>query len=176
LLATCAPIALFTDADLSTPLEEIPRLLRDLVRGDLDVALGSRALDRRLIGVRQPRRREFAGRAFNVVLRLATKLPFWDTQCGFKAFRMSVCRPLLEVGTIDGFGFDIELLYEARRAGLRMREIPVRWDHHDGSKVNCLRDGVRMLRDIVTVRMRGATGFYDAGVSLAGAAARLNGA
>jgi len=171
LLAAGAPFALFTDADLSTPIDEIPRILDALVSGVADVTFGSRALDRRLIGVHQPRRREWAGRAFNVVLRLATGLPFLDTQCGFKAFRMSVCRPLLEAGTIDGFGFDIELLYEAHRAGLRMREIPVRWNHHDGSKVRCLRDGVRMLRDIATVRRRGAAGVYDAGIHLAEAAA-----
>jgi len=171
LLAARAPIALFADADLSTPIDEMPKLLLELTQGGADVAFGSRALDRRLIGVHQPRRRELAGRVFNLVLRLATGMPFWDTQCGFKAFRMSVCRPLVEAGTIDGFGFDIELLYEAYRAGLRMREIPVRWDHCDGSKVSCLRDGFRMLRDIASVRRRGADGAYDEGIHLAGAAA-----
>lgn len=171
LLEAKAPFALFSDADLSTPIGELPKLLPCLTRGDADVAFGSRALDRSLIGTRQPRRRELAGRAFNVVLRLATALPFHDTQCGFKAFRMSVCRPLVEAGTIEGFGFDIELLYEAYRAGLRLREIPVRWNHCEGSKVSCLRDGARMLRDIVTVRKRGASGVYDRGIHLAGAAA-----
>lgn len=172
LLAARAPYALFSDADLSTPISEMPKLLKELVDGGADLTFGSRALDRRLIGVHQPRRRELGGRAFNLVLRLATGLPFWDTQCGFKAFRMSVCRPLVEAGTIDGFGFDIELLYEAHRAGLRLREIPVRWDHRDGSKVNFLRDGSRMLRDVLTVRKRGARGFYDEGIHRAGAAAR----
>jgi dolichyl-phosphate beta-glucosyltransferase len=172
LQAAQAPYALFSDADLSTPISELPKLLKILVDGDADVTFGSRALDRGLIGVHQPRRRELGGRVFNFVLRLATGLPFWDTQCGFKAFRMSVCRPLVEAGTIDGFGFDIELLYEAHRAGLRMREIAVRWDHCDGSKVNFLRDGSRMLRDVLTVRKRGARGFYDEGIHLADAAAR----
>ena len=161
LLAARAPIALFTDADLSTPIDEMPELVRDLVEGDADLTFGSRALDRSLIGIRQPRRRDWGGRAFNLVLRLATGLPFWDTQCGFKAFRMNVCRPLVEAGTIDGFGFDVELLYEAHRAGLRMHEIAVRWDHRDGSKVHFLRDGSRMLRDVITVRSRGAGGLYD---------------
>jgi dolichyl-phosphate beta-glucosyltransferase len=174
LLAARAPIALFSDADLSTPIEEMPKLVQDLVEGDADLTFGSRALDRSLIGVRQPRRRELGGRAFNAVLRLATGLPFWDTQCGFKAFRMSVCRPLIEAATIDRFGFDIELLYEAHRADLRLREIPVRWDHRDGSKVHFLRDGSRMLRDILTVRRRGARGYYDQGIRLAGAAAGGN--
>lgn len=174
LLAARAPFALFTDADLSTPITEMPALLRDLIDGRADVTFGSRALDRGLIGVHQPRRRELGGRAFNVVLRLATGLPFLDTQCGFKAFRMSVCRPLLEAGSIDGFGFDIELLYEAHRAGLRMREIPVRWNHCDGSKVNFLQDGARMLRDIMAVRRRGSEGFYDHGIQRALLAARLD--
>ena len=172
LLAARAPFALFSDADLSTPMVEMAKLVDRLSDGSADLAFGSRALDRSLIGVHQPRRRELGGRAFNFVLRLVTGLPYWDTQCGFKAFRMSVCRPLIEDGTIDGFGFDIELLYEAHRAGLRMSEIPVRWDHRDGSKVNFLRDGVRMLCDVVTVRKRGALGFYDRGIHLAGVAAR----
>jgi hypothetical protein len=147
------------------------KLLEPLARGDADVTFGSRALNRRLIGVHQPWRREWAGRAFNLVLRLATGLPFLDTQCGFKAFRLGVCRPLLEAGTIDGFGFDIELLFEAHRAGLRLSEIPVRWNHCEGSKVRCLRDGTRMLTDIATVRRRSAAGAYDSGIRLAGAAA-----
>jgi len=172
LTAARAPYAVFSDADLSTPIEELPRLLSTLENGEADVAFGSRALDRSLIGVRQSRFREIAGRAFNVVLRLATALPFKDTQCGFKAFRMSVCRPLIEAGTIDGFGFDIELLYEAHRAGLRIREIPVRWNHCDGSKVNMLRDGLRMLRDIYTVRLRGVGGAYDSAVHRSGVIAR----
>jgi glycosyltransferase involved in cell wall biosynthesis len=161
LLAARAPIALFTDADLSTPIAELPKLVAEIVEGKADLTFGSRALDRSLIGTHQPRYREWGGRAFNLVLRLATALPYWDTQCGFKAFRMSVCRPLIDAGTIDGFGFDVELLYEAHRAGLRMQEIPVRWDHRDGSKVHFLRDGSRMLRDAITVRSRGAGGRYD---------------
>ena len=161
LLAARAPIALFTDADLSTPISELPKLVTEIVEGRADVTFGSRALDRSLIGTHQPPYREWGGRAFNLVLRLATALPYWDTQCGFKAFRMSVCRPLIDAGTIDGFGFDVELLYEAHRAGLRLQEIPVRWDHRDGSKVHFLRDGSRMLRDAITVRSRGAGGRYD---------------
>ena len=172
LLAARAPFALFSDADSSTPIGEMPKLLTDLVSGDADVTFGSRALDRSLIGVHQPRRRELGGCAFNLALRLATGLPFSDTQCGFKAFRMSVCRPIIEAATIDGFGFDIELLYAAHRAHLRLREVPVRWNHCDGSKVRFLRDGARMLTDVVTVRTRGARGFYDAGIRMADAAAR----
>src|SRR5205085_4146680 len=108
LIAASAPVALFTDADLSTPITEIPKLITPIERGEYDLTFGSRALDRSLIGVHQPWRREQGGRVFNLIVRLATGLPFWDTQCGFKAFRLNVCRPLLEAATIDRFGFDVE--------------------------------------------------------------------
>jgi hypothetical protein len=123
--------------------------------GELDVAFGSRALDRNLIGQHQPWRREQGGRIFNLIVRLATGLPFWDTQCGFKAFRLDLVRPILEKAKTDGFGFDVELLYLARKAHLRMREIPVRWNHYEGSKVDFARDSLRMLREIAALRLRG---------------------
>jgi dolichyl-phosphate beta-glucosyltransferase len=152
LLAAQKPIGLFFDADLSTPLEEIPKLIGPVVNGEVDIAFGSRALNRRLIGNRQPWRREQAGRVFNLIVRLATGLPFWDTQCGCKAFRLRVCRPIIEAAHLDGFAFDVELLYLGERAGLRLREIPVRWNHHEGSKVRFIRDSLRMLREIATLR------------------------
>jgi glycosyltransferase involved in cell wall biosynthesis len=152
LLAAKNPIGLFSDADFSTPIEEAPRLIEPIAAGDLDVAFGSRALDRTLTGNRQPWRREQGGRVFNLIVRLATGLPFWDTQCGFKAFRLDVFRPILEQANTEGFGFDVELLYLAKNAGLRLREIPVRWNHHDGSKVNVLRDSVRMVREVMALR------------------------
>ena len=152
LLAATKPIGLFSDADLSTPIEEAPKLIAPISAGELDVTFGSRALDRSLIGHRQPWRREQGGRVFNLIVRLATGLPFWDTQCGFKAFRLDVFRPILEAAKTDGFGFDVELLYLARKANLRMREIPVRWNHNEGSKVSFLRDSVRMLGEIAALR------------------------
>src|SRR4051812_4997968 len=152
LLAASRPIGLFSDADFSTPIEEAPKLIDPIAAGALDVAFGSRALDRSLIGHRQPWRREQGGRVFNLIVRLATGLPFWDTQCGFKAFRLDVFRPILEAAKTDGFGFDVELLYLARKANLRMREIPVRWNHNEGSKVSFLRDSVRMLGEIAALR------------------------
>ena len=152
LLAATKPIGLFSDADLSTPIEEAPKLIEPIAAGELDVAFGSRALDRTLIGHRQPWRREQGGRVFNLIVRLATGLPFWDTQCGFKAFRLAVFRPILERAKTDGFGFDVELLYLAREAHLRMEEIPVRWNHNEGSKVSVARDSVRMLREIAALR------------------------
>jgi glycosyltransferase involved in cell wall biosynthesis len=152
LLAAREPIGLFSDADLSTPITETPKLIEPIANGEVDIALGSRALDRSLIGVHQPWRREQGGRVFNLLVRVATGLPFWDTQCGFKAFRLDVCRPILEAARIDGFAFDVELLLLAHRAGLRIREIPVRWNHAEGSKVSFFRDSLRMLREVITMR------------------------
>ncbi|MGB9475072.1 MAG: dolichyl-phosphate beta-glucosyltransferase [Candidatus Udaeobacter sp.] len=154
LLAAQKPIGLFFDADLSTPLAEAPKLIEPIANGEVDIAFGSRALNRGLIGIHQPWRREQAGRAFNLLVRLATGLPFWDTQCGFKAFRLDVCHPILKAACIDGFAFDVELLYLAQHAGLRIREIPVRWNHSEGSKVQFFRDSLRMLREVITLRAR----------------------
>lgn len=152
LLAATRSIGLFFDADLSTPLDEIPKVIDPLAAGDVDIAFGSRALDRSLIGTRQSWRREQGGRVFNLVVRLATGMPYWDTQCGFKAFRLDVCRPILEAARTDGFAFDVELLYRAYRAGLRLREIPVRWNHSEGSKIELIRDSLRMFREVIALR------------------------
>ncbi|HJT82423.1 MAG TPA: dolichyl-phosphate beta-glucosyltransferase [Chthoniobacterales bacterium] len=152
LLAATRPIGLFFDADLSTPLDEIPKVIEPIANGEVDIAFGSRGLDRSLIGTRQSWRREQGGRVFNLIVRLSTGLPFWDTQCGFKAFRLEVCRPVLRSGGIDGFAFDVELLYRAYRAGLRLREVPVRWNHSEGSKIELVRDSVRMFREVMTLR------------------------
>ncbi len=154
LLAVQNPIGLFFDADLSTPLEETPKVIEPIADGRVDIAFGSRALNRRLIGQHQPWRREQAGRIFNLFVRVATGLPFWDTQCGFKAFRLDVCRPILEAARIDGFAFDVELIYLAQRAGLRIREVPVRWNDSTGSKVRFFHDSLRMLHEVITLRMR----------------------
>src|SRR5205809_1345450 len=154
LLAAQKPIGLFFDADLSTPLGETPKLIEPIANGEIDIALGSRALDRGLIGIHQPWRREQAGRVFNLLVRLATGLPFWDTQCGFKAFRVDVCRPIFEAARLDGFAFDVELLYLAHRAGLHIREIPVRWNHSAGSKVRFFQDSLRMLGEVIVLRSR----------------------
>jgi dolichyl-phosphate beta-glucosyltransferase len=153
LLAATKPIGLFFDADLSTPLSEIPKLIEPIANGDVDLDFGSRALDRKLIGIHQPWRREQAGRVFNLLVRLATGMPFWDTQCGFKAFRLEICRPILEKARTIGFAFDVELLFLAYRAGLRLREIPVRWNHAEGSKVRVVHDSLAMLREVIALRL-----------------------
>lgn len=154
LLAAQQSIGLFFDADLSTPLEEIPKVIEPIAKGEVDLAFGSRALDRSLIGVHQSWKREQGGRVFNLMVRLATGLPFWDTQCGFKAFQLNACRPILEAARIEGFAFDVELLYLAYRAGLQLREIPVRWNHEEGSKIEFFRDSMRMLKEIIELRSR----------------------
>ena len=164
LLAARGEIALFSDADLSTPITEAPKLVGPILNNECDVTFGSRALDRKLIGVHQPWRREQAGRVFNLVVRLATGLPFWDTQCGFKAFKMSVCRPLVEAATVDRFGFDVELLYLSFRAGLRLREVPVRWDHNEGSKITLFSDSFRMVNEVGLIRQQARRGVYDGAI------------
>ena len=164
LLAARGDVALFSDADLSTPITETPKLVEPITSGQYDVAFGSRALDRTLIGVHQPWRREQGGRIFNLVVRLATGLPFWDTQCGFKAFRLSVCRPLVEAATVDRFGFDVELLYLAFRAGLKLKEVPVRWDHNEGSKISLFSDSFKMVNEVGLIRQQARRGVYDSAI------------
>jgi len=177
LLAASANIALFTDADLSTPITEASKLTDPIKRGKCDLAFGSRALDRRLIGVHQSWRREQGGRVFNLIVRLATGLPFWDTQCGFKAFRLSVCRPLVEAAQIDRFGFDVELIYLAHLARLRLQEIPVRWDHSEGGALdasgNYSRDSLRMIDEVRRIRRSAGAGEYSEAISAARTAAMV---
>jgi glycosyltransferase involved in cell wall biosynthesis len=151
-------IVLFTDADLSAPIEEADKLLAALE--DHEVAIGSRALDRKLISVRQSAFREYAGIIFNFIVRAVLRLPFVDTQCGFKAFRREPCKIIFQQQRIERFGFDPELLYLARHHGLRAAEIPVRWGHSPDTKVSMLRDSVQMFVDIFLIRWNGVVGRY----------------
>lgn len=164
LLAARGEVALFSDADLSTPITETAKLVEPIQTSECDVTFGSRALDRTLIGTHQPWRREQSGKVFNMIVRAATGLPFWDTQCGFKAFRLSVFRPLLGVMKIDRFGFDVEFLFVANLAGLKLREIPVRWNHCDGTKVNVFRDSRRMFGEVRQIRNNARHGVYESAV------------
>jgi glycosyltransferase involved in cell wall biosynthesis len=177
LLEAQANVVLFSDADLSTPITETPKLIDPIRNGECDLSFGSRALDRRLIGVHQSWRREQGGRVFNLIVRLATGLPFWDTQCGFKAFRMSVCRPLIEAAQIDRFGFDVELIYLAYLAQLGLREIPVRWDHAAGgpldASANYRRDSMRMINEVRRIRVAANAGEYSEAISAARTAAMV---
>jgi len=162
--AASADIALFTDADLSTPIEETTKLTEPIIRGEADVAFGSRALDRSLIGTHQPWRREQGGRVMNLIIKTMSGLQFVDTQCGFKAFNMVKFRPLLKLMTIDRFGFDVEFLYVAQHNGLRLKEVPVRWNDVAGSKVSVFRDTRRMITELNQIRRNGRQGLYGTSV------------
>ncbi len=151
---------LFTDADLSAPIEEADKLLRALETSGADAAVGSRALRRDLIGVHQPWLREFGGRFFNLVVRLFTALDLRDTQCGFKLFRRGSTRRAFELQKTEGFGFDPELLFLIERQGERIVEVPVRWNDNPATKVRFLRDASRMILDLVALRWRAWTGKY----------------
>jgi len=170
LLAARGAIALFSDADLSTPIEEVPRVLEPILSGNYDVVFGSRALAGSHIGQHQPWLRELSGRFFNRIVRLSTGLPYADTQCGFKAFRLDVCRPVVESAVLDRFGFDVELLFLAHQAGLRLLEQPVRWNDAAGSKVGVL-SGLHGFRELWSLRQLYRQGHYTAALARASAAA-----
>jgi glycosyltransferase involved in cell wall biosynthesis len=153
-------VVLFTDADLSAPITEGPKLIDPIADGVCDVTFGSRAVDRSLIGVHQSPFRETSGRIFNLLVQGLIGLPFKDTQCGFKAYRRNVVGPVFERQTIMGFGFDPEILYIAKKRGLRLREIPVRWDHAEGTKVRFLKDSCRMFLDLLQIRWNDLCGKY----------------
>jgi len=153
---------LFTDADLSTPIEEIEKLFAAVKKNSAQVAIGSRALDRSLVGVHQPVFREYAGRFFNLVMRLVTGLPFHDTQCGFKLFQREAAREIFSRQQLERFGFDAEVLYISKRLGYRAVEVPVRWDDVAGSKVGTLQ-GLNGFLDLLRIRRNSLAGRYQTG-------------
>jgi glycosyltransferase involved in cell wall biosynthesis len=161
MLAARGNYVLFSDADLSAPISEARRILEPLDDG-YDVVIGSRALKREWIEVHQSRLREAAGKLFNLFLWAITGLPFQDTQCGFKAFRREAAQKIFALQTIDGFGFDPEVLFLARKLGYRTLEIPVHWAHSEGTKVRVLRDGARMAWDLLQIRWNNLRGKYSA--------------
>lgn len=150
---------LSTDADLSSPLEEVGKLWAAADRSQAAAAIGSRALDRSMVGVHQAALREWSGRVFNVVMRAATGLPFHDTQCGFKLFRKDAARVIFPRQRLEGFGFDVEDLLIARIHGFKVIEVPVRWDNVEGTKVSTL-NGARAFWDLVVVRWNELCGRY----------------
>ena len=152
---------LFSDADLSTPIEEMEKLLAPISKGDCDVAIASRALPESVLAVHQPWYRELMGRSFNKAVQTIAVPGIVDTQCGFKAFRGDVARRLFSLAQIDGFGFDTEILFLAQKFGYRLREIPVRWEHRDDSRVSPLTAPFNMMRELVTVRLNDMRGLYE---------------
>lgn len=154
-------ILLFSDADLSSPIEEAEKLFAAIASG-ADVAIGSRWLNAGLQTRRQPLHRQLYGRIFNLALRLVLGLQFKDTQCGFKAFTRRAAHTLFPLQKIERWGFDPELLYLAKRSQLRVEEVPVAWAHREGTRINPLRDGMRMFAEMLQIRWHGLRGEYQA--------------
>lgn len=154
-------IVLFTDADLSTPIEEAARLIEPIASGECDVAVGSRALAGSTIEIQQSLIRRTMGRTFNRMVRVWTGLAIQDTQCGFKAFRRARMAEIFAAQRIDGFAFDVEILYLAARRGLRIREIPVTWNHVGDSRVSLLTDSAAMFAELMRIRYNDWRGSYS---------------
>ncbi|MGB9876963.1 MAG: dolichyl-phosphate beta-glucosyltransferase [bacterium] len=144
---------LFSDADLSTPIEELPNLFFWVEKG-YDIAIASRACPGAKLEVHQPMHREFMGRVFNLLVRLILLPGVYDTQCGFKLFRREVAREIFQRQRFEGFSFDFEILYIAKKLGYKIKEVPVRWRHSPGSKVKVLRNGISSLVDVFKTRLR----------------------
>lgn len=153
-------IVMFTDADLSAPMEEAERLF-DALRQGADIAIGSRWLERQRQTEKQPLYRQFFGRCFNLVTRLVMGLPFADTQCGFKAFRRPVAQTIFQLQRIERWGFDPELLFIALKRGYKIQEVPVTWGHDERSRLSYLKDGLNMLEEILYIRWESFAGAYD---------------
>ena len=153
-------VVMFTDSDLSAPIEEAP-LLFAAIAGGADIAIGSRWLDRSRQTHRQPLYRQFFGRCFNAVTRAVMGLHFADTQGGFKAFTRAAAQTVFQLQTIERWGFDPEILFIALKRGFRVVEVPVSWAHDERSRMSYLKDGITMLQEIARIRWNALTGRYD---------------
>jgi dolichyl-phosphate beta-glucosyltransferase len=142
---------LYTDADLSSPIEELQKLSSAAAAQNAVIAIGSRAVDRSLVAVHQSAFREYSGRFFNLVMRTVTGLPFHDTQCGFKLYRADAAKEVFSRQEQDGFSFDVEDLVIAKKLGLRAVEVPVRWSNVEGTKVT-MGQGIRSFTDLLQIR------------------------
>jgi len=154
-------LLLFSDADLSSPIEESAKLFAALNNGS-DLAIGSRWLQSELQTQRQPLYRQLFGRVFNLMLRLILGLKFKDTQCGFKAFTREAAQKIFPLQTIERWGFDPELLFLAKRFQMKVAEVPVAWGHSAGTRISPLRDGLRMFLEMLTIRWNSLSGKYNA--------------
>jgi len=164
MLKAAGEICLFTDADLSSPIDEANKLFAAIEAG-ADVAIGSRWLQPDTQAQRQSLLRQFYGRTFNLILRLLLGLRFKDTQCGFKAFSRSSAQKLFSMQTIEGWGFDAELLFLADRIGLKVEEVAVVWSDAEGTRIHPLRDGLHMMAEVLTIRWNSISGKYSRGKS-----------
>lgn len=162
MLSALGQWVLYSDADLSTPIEEVEKLYQYAAQAGAKVAIGSRALDRSLVSVHQPAFREYSGRFFNLVMRTITGLHFDDTQCGFKLYESSAAKLIFSRQLLDGFSFDVEDLYIAKSCGIKAIEVPVRWANVEGTKVS-LMHGLKSFSDLLTIRTNGQQGKYQGG-------------
>ncbi len=160
-------VVVFSDADLSSPIEEMPKLLAALASG-ADIAIGSRWLQAELQTQRQSLHRQLFGRVFNLLLRIILGLQFKDTQCGFKAFTRRAAQTIFPLERIERWGFDPEILFLARKFGFRVEEVPVRWGHSGDTRIHPVVDGARMFWEMLRIRWYDLAGKYDAS-SVAGA-------
>jgi len=160
-LESRAETILVCDADLSTPLSEASRLLARLKTLGVGIVIGSRGLGESKVEVHQNRIRETMGRVFNLLVRALTKLPFHDTQCGFKLMSRSAVLPIFKRARVDRFSYDVEILYVAHRKGIAIEEVPVIWRNAPGSKVGILSAPLEMLRDVLRVLYWYRQGWYD---------------
>ncbi len=159
-LSAQGDIIMFTDADLSAPMEEADRLFAAIANG-ADIAIGSRWLESGRQTHRQPLYRQVFGRCFNAVCRMVMQLPFADTQCGFKAFTRAAAQTVFQLQTIERWGFDPEILFIAIKRGFRVVEVPVSWAHDERTRMSYLRDGLQMLQELAIVRWNALTGRYN---------------
>lgn len=160
ILQALGEIVMFTDSDLSAPIEEAERLFEAIAEG-ADIAIGSRWLEKNRQTHRQPLYRRFFGRCFNAVTRAVMGLPFADTQCGFKAFTRAAAQTVFQLQTIERWGFDPEILFIARKRGFRVVEVPVSWAHDERTRMSYLKDGMKMLEEVVIIRWNALTGHYN---------------
>lgn len=164
LLQAQGETVMFTDADLSSPIEEAERLFAALNAG-ADVAIGSRWLEKQRQTIHQPLYRRFFGRCFNWVTRKLMGLPYKDTQCGFKAFKRDAAQVIFRLQTIERWGFDPEILFIARKLGYTIVEVPVTWGHDERSRISYLKDGMKMLEDMAHIRNNFMRGRYDEAIA-----------
>ncbi len=164
LLQAAGEIVMFTDADLSAPMEEAERLIAAIADG-ADVAIGSRWMDRTRQTIHQPLYRQFFGRCFNWITRTVMGLPFKDTQCGFKAFKREAAQVIFRLQTIERWGFDPEILFIARKLKYVIREVPVTWGHDERSRMSYLKDGMKMLEEMAVIRGNSMAGRYDEAIA-----------
>jgi len=164
MLAAQGQVIVFSDADLSSPIEEALKLLNALDTG-ADVAIGSRWLRAETQTRRQPLHRQLFGRIFNLLLRITLGLHFADTQCGFKAFKRSAAQAIFPRQRIERWGFDPEILFLARKLGFKVKEVPVLWGHSGGARINPLIDGAKMFQEMLHIRWLSLSGEYDAAPS-----------